>query len=87
MITMAKKIDLESIKKEVRKLVSEIAECPEEKLKDDARFTEDLGIDSMMALEIVATIEKKFKVAVPEEQIPTIRSLNNVYELLAKLLG
>ena len=82
---MAKK-DFEAIRKEVKSLVSEITEVPEGELKDEARFTEDLGVDSMMALEIVASIEKKYKVVIPEDQIPTVRSLKNVYELLEKLM-
>lgn len=80
------KRDFESVKKEVKKIVSEVAELPENQIKEDARFAEDLGVDSMMALEIVASIEKKLKVAIPEEEIPTIRSLENVYALLEKLL-
>lgn len=82
---MAKK-DFAEIKKEVRSLVSEITEIPEGELKDDARFTEDLGVDSMMALEIVASIEKKYKVVIPEEKIPTVRSLQNVYDLLEQIM-
>jgi len=81
---MAKK-DFETIKQEVKKIVSEVAELPEAQIKDDARFTEDLGVDSMMALEIIASIEKKLKVVIPEEEIPTIRSLQNVYTLLERL--
>jgi acyl carrier protein len=83
---MAKKIDIEEMKKDVKALVAGIAEVPVEDLKDDAAFTEDLGIDSMMALEIVASIEKKYKVVIPEDKIPTVRSLQNVYELLGELL-
>lgn len=82
---MVKK-SFEEIKKEVKKLISEIAEVSEEELKEEARFTEDLGVDSMMALEIVASIEKKYKVVIPEDKIPTIRSLNNVYSLLGELI-
>jgi len=82
---MAKK-SFDEIKKEVKKLVSEITEIPEEELKEEARFTEDLSVDSMMALEIVASVEKKYKVVIPEDKIPTIRSLNNVYSLLEELI-
>jgi len=82
---MVKK-DFGEIKKEIKKLVSEITEIPEGGLKDDARFTEDLGVDSMMALEIVASIEKKYKLVIPEEKIPTVRSLQNVYDLLEELM-
>jgi acyl carrier protein len=37
-------------------------------------------------LEVVASIEKKYKVIIPEAEIPAIRSLQNVYDLLGKLL-
>lgn len=81
---MAKK-NIEELKKEIKKLVSEIAEVSEDDLKEDARFAEDLGIDSMMALEIIASLEKKYKLVIPEEKIPAIRSLSNVYDLLEEL--
>jgi acyl carrier protein len=32
---------MDQIKKEIKKLVSEITELPEEELKEDARFAED----------------------------------------------
>jgi acyl carrier protein len=86
MVRKTDKLDLEKIKKEVKKLVAEVAEIPEEEIKDDSRFAEDLGVDSMMALEIVASIEKKYKVVIPEEEIPNIRSLQDVCNLLEKFL-
>jgi len=78
---------LEEIKKEVKKLISEITEVPEKDLKEDAKFVEDLGIDSMMALEIVASLEKKYKVVIPEDEIPNVRSLANVFAILEKILN
>ncbi|MBN1824003.1 MAG: acyl carrier protein [Endomicrobiales bacterium] len=83
---MPKVKDAGAMRKGIRKLISDISEIPEKELKDDAKFAEDMGVDSMKALEIVAAVEKKFKVAIPEEQIPTIRSPNDVYELIEKLL-
>lgn len=76
----------EDIKKEVKALVAEITEIPIADLKEAARFTEDLGVDSMMALEIIASIEKKYKIVVPEDKIPTLRSLQNVYDLMEQLM-
>ncbi|MFA5272053.1 MAG: acyl carrier protein [Candidatus Omnitrophota bacterium] len=78
--------NLGDYKSEIKKLVADIAEKTPEEIKDDATFSEDLGIDSMMALEIVATIEKKYKIMIPENEIPNIRSLQNVYELVEKLI-
>jgi acyl carrier protein len=83
---MAKKVNFEKVRADVKKLVAEIVEIPEKDLKEDARFAEELGVDSMKALEIVSSIEKKLKVRIPEQKIPTIQSLNNIYEILNKIL-
>jgi len=84
---MSQEINMDKVKEEMRNLVAEISEKSIEEIKDDARFSEDLGIDSMMALEIVASIEKKYKVVIPEAEIPNMRSLQNVYDLLGKISG
>jgi acyl carrier protein len=76
----------EAMKKEIKTKVAEITELSEDKLKDDAKFVEDLGVDSMMALEIVASLEKKYKVVIPETEIPKARSLNDIYEMLKRLM-
>lgn len=78
--------NFEVIKQEVKKAVAAIIEIPESKLTDDIKFIEDLGIDSMMALEIVASIEKKYKVVIPEEDIPKMRCLRDIYNSLEKKL-
>jgi acyl carrier protein len=83
---MAKKESFDEIKNEIRQLVSEIADIPLAELRDEAKFAEDLGLDSMIALEIIASIEKKYKVSIPEEEIPNIRSLQETYTLIEKLL-
>jgi len=77
---------MDEIKKEVRKLISDITEVPEKDLKDDASFVEDLGVDSMMALEVIASVEKKYKIVIPEEKIATIRTPKSVYDLLEGLM-
>lgn len=78
------KAKFDAIKKEVKTMVSRITEISEDKLTTEAKFVEDLGVDSMMALEIVASIEKKYKIVITEENIPKISSLKDVYELLQK---
>ena len=81
---MNKKQDFQDIKQQIKQIVSQITEIPLKDLKDDADFTRNLGIDSMMALEIVASIEKKFKIVIPEEEIPKVTSLNGIYKLIEK---
>ena len=84
---MAKKFNMDEVKKQVKTQVAEIAELDEKDIRDEARFSEDLGVDSMMALEIIASLEKKYKIVIPEDKIPTVRSLQNVYELLEQIMN
>jgi acyl carrier protein len=65
---------------EVRTLVSEIIEVPVEKLVPDADFFKDLGVDSLKAIEIVAAFEKKYRIIIPEKDIPNIRNLRQITE-------
>jgi acyl carrier protein len=70
---------------EVKKLVADIIEVPLEKLTLDADFFKDLGIDSLKAIEIVAAFEKKYRIIIPENDIPNIRNLRQVLKYTEKL--
>jgi len=70
---------------EIRKMVSDIVEIPVEALTPDADFFRDLNIDSLKAIEIVAAFEKKYRIIIPEQDIPKIRSLRQVVEYTAPL--
>ena len=74
-----------NFEEEVKKLVAEIAEIPVEKLKLDADFFKDLGMDSLKAIEIVAAFEKKYRTIIPEKDIPNIRNLRQMIEYTKNL--
>jgi acyl carrier protein len=65
---------------EVKKIIADITEVPVEKLTLDADFFNDLGIDSLKAIEIVAAFEKKYRIIIPEKDIPNIRNLRQITE-------
>jgi acyl carrier protein len=60
--------------------VAEVDECP------DATPFKDLGIDSMMAIEIIAEIERTYKLKVPEEELKQVVDLNSVVKLVQSKL-
>ena len=74
----------EQLKDEVRKIVSDIIEMDPEKVDIDARFVEDLGTDSMMALEILAALEKRYRINIPEEELPKVKTLRDTIELVKR---
>jgi acyl carrier protein len=70
---------------ELRGMVSEILEITEDKLTLDADFFDDLNVDSLKAIEIVAAFEKKYRVVIPEKDIPNIRNLGQIVKYTKNL--
>ena len=75
---------MSELKEKLRSIVSEVSEI--EQIPDETPFA-DLGIDSMMALEIVAEVERTYKVSVPEEELKGLTNFNSVYNLFAARLS
>jgi acyl carrier protein len=73
-----------NLKEELRALIAEIAEMDE--IPDDVSF-KDLGIDSMMGVEIVAAIERKYQVKIDDAELVEVTTLNNSMALVTKKLG
>jgi acyl carrier protein len=70
-----------SLEEEVRSVVAGILEREPAQIDGEARLVQDLGMDSMMALEIIASIEKKYKIRLPEQELQNVTTLNRVIEL------
>ncbi len=81
-------MNAEEIEKGVTAIVAEVTELDEKEIwdKKDANFFKDLEIDSLLALEILALIEKKFKVQIPEEKLVDITSLSATIDLTKSVL-
>ncbi len=81
-------MSIENLEKDITAIVAEVTELDEDEIweKRDADFFKDLEIDSLLALEILALIEKKFKVQIPEEKLVDITSLNATIEMTRSTL-
>jgi len=65
------------VEEEIKALVAEIIEKDPQEIDPHANFYKDLGVDSMMALEILAAIEKKYKISIPEEKLANLITLDD----------
>jgi acyl carrier protein len=72
-----------NLKEDLRGLVAEIAEKDE--IPDGASFKE-LGIDSMMGVEIVAAIERQYQIKIDDEELAGFKDLDGAYALVVKKL-
>ena len=76
-----------NVEEDVRNLVAEILETEPQEIASEAHFVKDLGMDSMMALEILAGIEKKYRIIVPEEALPKFTSLNATVSIVKDIIA
>jgi acyl carrier protein len=79
--------DNPDVENDIRKLVAEILEVEPPEINSEAHFVKDLGMDSMMALEILAGIEKKYRIVIPEEMLPKFTSLKETVRIVQGILG
>lgn len=75
-----------NVEKDIRELVAEILEMEPGEIDPKSNFVKDLGMDSMMALEVLAGIEKKYRIVVPEETLPKFTDLNTTVGIVKGLL-
>ncbi|MBM3245674.1 MAG: acyl carrier protein [Candidatus Omnitrophica bacterium] len=68
---------MQNFEEEIKGIIAEVLEKDPSEITPTARFFEDLGVDSMMALEIMAAIEKRYKITIPEEKLAEMRTLND----------
>jgi acyl carrier protein len=77
-------MDDAKLKEELRAMIAEISEVDE--IPDDKHF-KDLGIDSMMGVEIVAAIERTYKVKIEDAELQEVSTLTKSFELVKKKIA
>ena len=73
----------DTLKREVVEIVARIAEREVGEVGTDARL-EELGLDSLDGLRIVAAVEKKYGIVIDEDEIARIRTMPDIFELVAR---
>jgi acyl carrier protein len=59
----------------IRGIIAEVSEVDISEITDESEFTNDLGIDSMMMLEILALIEKRLDISILETDLADAESM------------
>ena len=64
----------------IEKIISEALGCDLDAIKDESRFVEDLGADSLNIVEIVMGIEDEFDLDIPDEDAEIIFTVKELKE-------
>lgn len=73
----------EVLKEELRALVADVAE--KDDVPDGATFKE-LGIDSMMGVEIVAAVERQYHIKIDDDELEQFQDLESAYQMVLRKL-
>lgn len=76
----------EKVKEDLIDLILDITELEKDELHPEASFVKDLGVDSLAGLEILAGLEKKYKIRIVEEELSKLDTLNSALTLVYKKL-
>ncbi len=77
-------ITAEMVREEVRNRVAELTETDPSEVTDEADFMEDLGVDSLMAIELMVALDKEYKIDIPEEEFRQIKNVNQAVEVVMR---
>lgn len=76
-------MDTEKLREAIVEIIADVA--PDEDLseiKEEEPLRDQLGLDSMDFLDIVMELRKRYKVEVPENDYPQLRTLKSTIEYL-----
>jgi len=69
-----------------KKCAVEVLQVDPAKVTLEAKFGDDLDADSLDLVELVMALEDEFGVAVPEDELEGIETVNQAYELVTSKL-
>lgn len=72
---------------ELRELIADVLEVEPEEITDHGLFTEEHDADSLQAIDVLARIEKTYKVDIPQSELPNMNTLQDVYKVVASHAG
>ncbi len=70
---------------EVRDVIIEVLNCDAASVTPEARLREDLGADSLAAVELVMALEESCGVFAEDEHLDSLRTVNDILEYWKKL--
>jgi acyl carrier protein len=69
----------------VKEMIKEELNVPEEKITLQARLAEDLGADSIDAVELIMNVEDEFDIQVSDEQAQSIKTVGDLVKYIEAL--
>ncbi len=70
---------------EVKEVVVEQLSVNADEVKEDSKFVEDLGADSLDVVELVMALEEKFDIEIPDEDAEKIATVSDAIKFIENI--
>ncbi len=71
----------------IREIMVDTLSCDGDRITMDSRLNEDLGIDSLDAVELVMALEEAYNIKIPDDELPNIRTVENIIDCVTRYRG
>jgi acyl carrier protein len=72
---------------DVKAIVVEQLNVNADEVKEESKFVEDLGADSLDVVELVMALEEKFDIEIPDDEAEKIVTVKNAMEFIESKQG
>ena len=79
-------ITAEEIRREIKRLIAEVTEREPDEITDTALFADELGVDSLMAMEVMVAVDKKYKINIPEDEFAKIKNVDDTVQVVQRYM-
>ncbi|SFV60059.1 Acyl carrier protein [hydrothermal vent metagenome] len=70
---------------DVKEVVVEQLNVNPDEVKEESKFVEDLGADSLDVVELVMALEEKFDIEIPDEDAEKIATVSDAIKFIEKI--
>ena len=77
---------MDDVERRVKSAIARVLKADEEAVKDDARFVEDLGAESIQSIELVAEFESEFGIEMDEDEALSVKTVGAAVQYIRSMV-
>jgi len=70
---------------EIRAIIAKVTKLPPDKIFMNSNLFTDLGVDSLLGVEIFAVLDKKYGLEIPENKLKEVNTVLDIVRLVTQL--
>ncbi len=70
----------------IKRVTAEVLKVDPSNVKDDSKFVQDLGAESIQSIELVAAFEEEFDIEMDEDEALSVKSVGDAAEFIDNVI-